>query len=45
MRALVSEILARRMPDPPAEFLALRVSRLSEALLVAYSASNVTSST
>src|SRR5271166_4414727 len=38
MRALVSEILARRMPEPPAEFLALQVSRLSEALLVAYSA-------
>ena len=38
MRALVSEILARRMPKPPAEFLALQVSRLNEALLVAYSA-------
>ena len=38
MRALVSEILARRMPEPPAEFLALQVSRLNEALLVAYSA-------
>ena len=38
MRALVSEILARRMPEPPAEFLALQVRRLNEALLVAYSA-------
>ena len=38
MRALVHEILARRMPEPPAEFLALQVSRLNEALLVAYSA-------
>ena len=37
-RALISEILARRMPEPPAEFLALQVSRLNEALLVAYSA-------
>src|SRR5271157_3889183 len=38
MRALVSGILARRMPEPPAEFLALQVSRLNEALMVAYSA-------
>ena len=38
MRALVQEILARRMPQPPAEFLAVQVSRLSEALLVSYSA-------
>ena len=38
MRALISEILARRMPQPPAEFLALQVSRLNEALLVAYGA-------
>ncbi len=38
MRALISEILARRMPEPSAEFLALQVSRLNEALLVAYSA-------
>ena len=38
MRALVSEILARRMPEPPAEFVALQVSRLNDALLVAYSA-------
>jgi transposase-like protein len=38
MRAFVREILARRMPAPPAEFLAMQVSRLNEALLVAYSA-------
>jgi hypothetical protein len=38
MRNLVREILARRMPQPPAEFLALQVSRLNEALLVSYSA-------
>ncbi len=38
MRALVREILARRMPEPPAEFVALQVSRLNEALLVAYNA-------
>jgi hypothetical protein len=38
MRNLVREILARRMPQPPAEFVALQISRLSEALLVSYSA-------
>lgn len=38
MRAFVRETLARRMPAPPSEFLAMQVSRLSEALLVAYSA-------
>ncbi len=38
MRALVQEILARRMPQPPAEFLAMQVGRLNEALLVSYSA-------
>jgi DNA-binding CsgD family transcriptional regulator len=38
MRATVREILARRAPQPPAEFLAVQVSRLSEALLVSYSA-------
>ena len=38
MRALVAEILARRMPEPPAEFLALQVSRLHEALKAAYDA-------
>ncbi len=38
MRALISEILGRRMPEPPAQFLAMQVSRLNEALLVAYGA-------
>jgi DNA-binding CsgD family transcriptional regulator len=38
MRALIQEILARRAPQPPAEFLAQQVSRLNEALLVSYSA-------
>ena len=38
MRAVVSDILARRMPEPPAEFLALQKSRLNEALLVAFGA-------
>jgi hypothetical protein len=38
MRNLVREILAARMPQPPAEFLALQVSRLNEALLVSYTA-------
>src|SRR5271166_5353527 len=38
MRALVREILARRMPEPPAEFVALQVNRLNEALLVAHGA-------
>lgn len=37
MRKLVRKILAERMPEPPAEFLALQVSRLNEALLVSYS--------
>jgi DNA-binding CsgD family transcriptional regulator len=38
MRALVREILARRMPQPPGEYLALQIGRLNEALLVSYSA-------
>jgi hypothetical protein len=38
MRNLVRKILAERMPQPPAEYLALQVSRLKEALLVSYSA-------
>ena len=38
MRAVIREILARRMPAPPREFVAIQVSRLNEALLVAYSA-------
>jgi hypothetical protein len=38
MRAIIREIVARRMPHPPEEFVAIQVSRLNEALLVAYSA-------
>jgi len=38
MRAVVQEILAKRVPQPPAEFLAVQVSRLNEALLVSYGA-------
>jgi DNA-binding CsgD family transcriptional regulator len=38
MRNLVRDILAQRMPQPPAEFVALQISRLNEALLVSYSA-------
>ena len=38
MRALIREILARRIPAPPEEFVAVQLSRLNEALLVAYSA-------
>jgi hypothetical protein len=38
MRNLVREILAQRMPQPPAEFVELQISRLNEALLVSYSA-------
>ena len=37
-RQRVQEVLAKRAPRPPAEFVALQVSRLNEALLVAYSA-------
>ncbi len=37
-RALVKEILARRMPAAPEDFAALQLSRLNEALLVAYGA-------
>jgi transposase-like protein len=38
MRALVKEILARRMPAAPEDFAALQASRLNEALMVAYGA-------
>jgi hypothetical protein len=38
IRQRVQEILARRAPRSPAEFVALQVSRLNEALLVAYCA-------
>ena len=42
MRAIIREILARRMPGPPMEFGAVQMSRLNEALLVAYSAMSPT---
>jgi hypothetical protein len=38
MRNLVRKILAELAPEPPAQFLALQISRLNEALLVSYSA-------
>ena len=42
MRAVIREILARRMPHPPMEFVAIQVSRLNEALLNAFSAMSPT---
>jgi hypothetical protein len=42
VRNVVREILSERMPQPPAEFLALQVSRLNEALLVSFSAMHTT---
>ncbi len=42
MRAIIREILARRMPHPPEEFVAIQFSRLNEALLVAFSAMSPT---
>jgi hypothetical protein len=38
MRAIIREILARRMPAPPEEFIAIQASRLNEALTLAHSA-------
>jgi hypothetical protein len=38
MRNVIRKILSERMPQPPAEFLALQVSRLNEALLVSFTA-------
>jgi hypothetical protein len=38
MRVIIPEILARRQPHPPEEFVAIQISRLNEALLVAFSA-------
>ncbi len=37
MRNQVRAILLRRLPPPPAEYLALQVGRLNEALLLSYS--------
>ncbi len=42
MRAVIREILARRMPNPPEAFAAIQVNRLNEALLVAFSAMSPT---
>ena len=43
MHAIVRDILDRRMPHPPKEFVAIQASRLAnEALLVAYSAMSMT---
>ncbi|RBP00022.1 hypothetical protein DFR50_1841 [Roseiarcus fermentans] len=42
MRAVIREILARRVPAPPEAFVAIKLSRLNEALLVAYSAMSPT---
>jgi hypothetical protein len=36
MQIFLREILARRAPSPPAEYLALQVNRLNEAMIVAY---------
>jgi hypothetical protein len=36
MQILVREILATRATSPPAEYLALQVNRLNEAMIVAY---------
>ncbi|MBV8104268.1 MAG: hypothetical protein JO223_06530 [Hyphomicrobiales bacterium] len=36
MQILVRDILARRAPSPPAEYLARQVNRLNEAMIVAY---------
>ncbi len=38
MRAVIREILARRMPHPPEEFVAIQLSRLNEALLMVFNA-------
>ena len=36
MQIVVKDILARRGPPAPAEYLALQMSRLNEAMIVAY---------
>src|SRR5271156_5111410 len=38
MRALVRDVLARRMPEPPPQFLAMQVNRLNEALRLSFGA-------
>jgi hypothetical protein len=42
MRAIIREIVARRAPLPPEEFVVIQISRLNEALLNAYSAMSPT---
>jgi hypothetical protein len=42
MRTIIREILARRMPHPQMEFVAIQVSRLNEAMLNAFSAMSPT---
>ena len=37
-RAMLRDVLARSLPESPEEFAAIQMSRLNEALLVAYSA-------
>ena len=37
-RGLIREVLARREPQPPADYLAAQVGRLNEALLVSFDA-------
>jgi hypothetical protein len=38
MRAIIREIIARRQPHPPEEFVVIQISRLNEAMLNAFSA-------
>ncbi|MBV9287245.1 MAG: hypothetical protein JO288_05385, partial [Hyphomicrobiales bacterium] len=38
MRAIVQDVLERRQPQAPAEYIALQISRLNEAMIVAFSA-------
>ena len=38
MRALVRDVLERRMPQPPVQFIAMQVNRLEEVLRVSFDA-------
>ena len=42
MRTIIREILGRRLPAPPKEFVAIQVSCLNEALLISYAAMSST---
>jgi hypothetical protein len=42
MRAIIREIVARRQPHPPEEFVAIQVRRLNEELRVAFGAMSPT---